>query len=727
MSTEMRGGQHYASSDSVEDKATRSPIPSPEALAYLRKLTGNSSSEFRADQWAIIDSLVNRREKVLLIQRTGWGKSAVYFISAKLLRDCGRGPTLIVSPLLSLIRNQVMTGRRLGLCIEAFHSGTKADFSTFENLVVSNKLDVLLTTPEQFANTKFLDELLPHMAQDLGLLVVDEAHCISDWGHDFRPDYRRISNIVRQFPGNTALLATTATANSRVVTDITSQLGNVRLLRGPLLRENLALQNLGRMSVADRLAWLAMAISRLVGKGIVYTQTQRDAEHVAAWLRKRKIAAHAYHSTITTKEHSVADDARRAIEADFEGGELRILVATSALGMGYDNPHVRFVIHYQMPNSIISYYQQVGRAGRGHDAARGFLMSGPEDMRLQSFFRTSSLPTAHEVRVVLDAVERLEGATVERLTTHSNLSYGRIEKTMKFLSVENPSPIVSLGKSWQRTPIPWNTENTERQDKLVSVRQTEWNDMGVYLAHTGCLMSFLLEALDDVASPRKCGRCSNCTGTDLIPVEIDQVIRREATEFVQQSSSSVIKPRQRIVGSPFKEYAFRGTIPVIQRAENGRTLGRWGDGRLGDKAAKEKRAGQFSDDLVRASADYISTHWHPSPRPTWIACVPSLRCPELVLNFAQKIADQLGLPFADVVLKVRKTSEQKSQQNSFYQCKNLDGAFRISTVPFTGPVLLVDDMVDSGWMFTVVAMLLRQAGSGPVFPFALASSSTKDS
>jgi ATP-dependent DNA helicase RecQ len=296
-----------------ESIAQPDPAQQARALDLLRAMVGDPAVEFRGDQWQVVDALVNRREKVLLVQRTGWGKSAVYFITARLLRDQGRGPTLIVSPLLALMRNQVMAGKRMGLRIGALHSGTADRFDTFVQMVQEDRVDVLLVSPERFANQQFLDGLLPLLMERIGLVVVDEAHCISDWGHDFRPDYQRLANLIRQLPPNSPLLATTATANDRVVRDIQEQMGNIRISRGDLVRENLALQTMRTMSATERCAWLAQVIPTLPGRGIVYTLTKHDAERVAKWLVGRGISAHAYHSGIVTREHEDTTEAKKAL------------------------------------------------------------------------------------------------------------------------------------------------------------------------------------------------------------------------------------------------------------------------------------------------------------------------------------------------------------------------------------------------------------------------------
>ncbi|MEJ7900791.1 MAG: RecQ family ATP-dependent DNA helicase [Thermomicrobiales bacterium] len=725
----------FSRTKSTSSPSEPEPPPTPEqraqrdhALDLLRAGVGNPEVDFRDDQWTVIDALVNRREKVLLVQRTGWGKSAVYFITAKLLREQGRGPTLIVSPLLALMRNQVMAGKRMGLRIGALHSGTNDRFDTFVQMIEADAIDVLLVSPERFANQQFLDGLLPLVLERTGLLVVDEAHCISDWGHDFRPDYQRLSNLIRQLPPNSPLLATTATANDRVVEDVREQLGNVRVSRGALTRENLSLQTMKTMSATERLAWLGHTIPRLPGRGIVYTLTKHDAERVAKWLIARDIDAHAYHSDIVTGEINDTTEAKKALEEAFATGDLKVLVATTALGMGYDNPDVRFVIHYQTPGSIIAYYQQVGRAGRGREGAVGVLMSGPEDAEIHTSFRTGSLPTGTDVIEILNALGEVDSATASQLMASVNMPKGRLDGALRYLSVQRPAPVVRDGRVWRRTPVPWRSDYVDHRDALIAMREAEWEEMQRYRRQaTGCQMRFLLQALDDPDPPERCGRCENCRGKPVLDIGLDPDLMHEAHRSASEVAANVIAPRMQIPKDSMPVYGFPTRIPPDRRAEPGVYLGQWGDDGLGDEVRVSKEVGSFGGHIIDAAVTFLRPRWGPSNGPEWITCVPSLRHPNLVPDFAETLANELNLPFIPLIAKVKDTPAQKFQENSTHQCRNLDGAFALTRQPPPGKVLLVDDFVDSGWTFTILALLLRQAGSGPVVPFGLASTRSRDS
>lgn len=695
-----------------------------QAQQLLQTALANPTAEFRDGQWEAINALVNHRQKLLVVQRTGWGKSSVYFISTKIFRDRGMGPTIIVSPLLALMRNQIESAQRLGIVAETMNSTNADDWQAVTQRILNNQIDCLLISPERLANDNFIERVLQPIADHIALMVIDEAHCISDWGHDFRPDYRRIVNILRNLPANTPVLGTTATANNRVVEDIQTQLGDIQIHRGPLIRESLALQTMVLPDQASRLAWLAQVIPTLPGTGIVYTLTVRDAEQVAQWLSANGIDAKAYHGSVTAEGFESSNLYRQHLEELLLSNQLKVLVATSALGMGYDKPDLSFVIHYQSPGSIVGYYQQVGRAGRGIDHAVGVLMSGVEDQDIHEFFRDAAFPSEAQVNEILLALENSDGLSLRSIEEQTNLRHGQIEKVLKLLSVENPAPVIKMGSQWRRTAEHYQMDH-ERIAHLTGQRVQEWQEVQDYLVETGCKMTYLRRALDDL-EPTPCGKCASCIDQPVINQAIDPALAHRAGTFLKHAEM-VIAPKAQVAANAFVEYGFRGNLPQNLRAQEGRVLSRWGDAGWGRMVADNKHAGRFSDDLVEAMAEMIQQRWSPEPAPQWVCCVPSRHHPELVPDFAQRLAIRLGLPFVDAVSKVKDNQPQKGQQNRFHQCQNLDGVFEITQYYADLPVLLVDDVVDSGWTLTVIAALLQQAGSGVVYPVALASSSVKDS
>lgn len=694
------------------------------AEALLQRALAQPHACFRDGQWEAIDALVNHRQKLLVVQRTGWGKSSVYFIATRLLRDAGAGPTIIVSPLLALMRNQIEAAQRLGVRASTINSSNAEQWPLVIQEVLANQVDVLLVSPERFANDRFSDEVLLPIAQNLGLFVVDEAHCISDWGHDFRPDYRRLVNVLRRMPPNLPILGTTATANDRVIHDISAQLGDVGVLRGSLMRESLALQTTRLHDQAARLAWLAHYIPQLPGSGIVYVLTQRDAKQVTQWLAENGISAAAYFSGAVGPNGEDTNTWREQLEEALQHNRLKVLVATTALGMGYDKPDLRFVVHYQSPGSIVGYYQQVGRAGRGIDRALGVLLSGAEDARIHEFFRRSAFPSDRQVSVLLAALEDSDGLTERELEHRLNVRSGQIGQALKYLSVENPAPIYKDGNRWVRTPVPYQLDN-ERIRHLTAIREQEWQEMQAYVDTPGCKMEFLARVLDDPA-PAACGKCASCQGAPILAEALPHTVGVAAAAFLRHSEFP-LECKKQIAAGAFPSYGFNfSNIPHNLRAQTGRTLSRWGDAGWGKVVERGKQAGRFDDDLVEAMMELIQQRWRPQPLPTWVSCIPSRNHPELVPDFSRRLAQRLGLPFHAAITKLRDNEPQKFQQNRYHQCRNLDGVFGLDGPLPAGPVLLVDDMVDSSWTLTVAAILLRHAGCPAVFPVALAATSDGD-
>ena len=694
-----------------------------EALNHLRVAMASPNADFREGQWEAIAHIVNQRGKVLCVQRTGWGKSMVYFVSAKLMRAQGLGVTLIISPLLALMRNQIEAAQRLGLRALTVNSTNRDDWHQVRDELLANRVDLLLISPERLANDEFVTGTLQAIAARVGLLVIDEAHCISDWGHDFRPDYRRIGQVLARLPGNIAVLATTATANRRVEQDVVTQLGGaVTVQRGPLVRESLALQNMRLASPADRLAWLADHIPQLPGSGIVYTLTTRDADRVADWLRMNGVDAQAYHSEKT-------DEDRQAMEQALLSNRIKCLVATSALGMGYDKPDLSFVIHYQTPGNVVAYYQQVGRAGRAIATAYGVLLSGEEEDNINEYFRDSAFPPEWQITRILGALEAAdEGLKVREIERAVNLRQSQIEKVLKLLVVEPQSPVLRIEGAWFRTPNPY-TLDRQRIQHLTRQREAEWAQMKDYLSNQRCLMQFLSLALDD-ATGTACGRCAVCLGRPVVAVEIGRATHIAAQRYVKRSEMPLELRKQWDIEALVAYQAQFGwskqNIPTALRGEEGRVLSRWGEPVWGQLVAHGKPHGHFDDELVAASLDLIRNRWPQAHAVAWVTCIPSRRHPTLVPEFARRLAAALGVPFLPVIHKSRETEPQKNMENRFHQCHNLDGAFSVHPEPGTeGAVLLVDDVVDSSWTLTLAAALLRQAGTSAVYPYALATTTAK--
>jgi ATP-dependent DNA helicase RecQ len=678
------------------------------ALHLLRLGSGRLDAQFREGQEEAIRHIVEGRGRLLVVQKTGWGKSFVYFIATKLLREARGGPALLISPLLALMRNQIAAAERMGVRAVTINSDNREEWASVAAALARDEVDILLISPERLANERFRTEVLAGVAARIILLVIDEAHCISDWGHDFRPHYRLLERIVKTLPANLRLLATTATANDRVMDDLRVVLGpDLQVLRGDLNRPSLALQTIRLPTQSERLAWLAAHVPTLPGHGIIYTLTVRDAGQVAAWLKSRGVNVEAY--TGETGERRVE------LEHALLENRVKALVATTALGMGFDKPDLGFVIHYQTPGSVVAYYQQVGRAGRALDSAYGVLLSGTEETDITDYFIESAFPTREEVQTVLDALEAAPGGlSIPELLGQVNLSWGRIDKTIALLSLESPAPIAKQGTKWQLTAAHLSEAFWARAERLSALRRDEQRQMQEYVNLPSGHMGFLIHALDgDPGTARP-------PSLPPLPVAPDPVLVREAAAFLRRTSLP-IEPRRQWPAGGMPHFGITGRIAAAEQTQPGKALCVWGDGGWGALVRQGKyRDRHFADELVDASVA-LMRDWNPQPAPSWVTCIPSRRHPDLIPHFAQRLAAALNLPFVVALEKTDDRPEQKTMANSTQQARNIDGSLAVRAQPMpAGPVLLVDDMVDSRWTLTVAAWLLRSHGSGEVFPFALA-------
>jgi ATP-dependent DNA helicase RecQ len=599
------------------------------------------------------------------------------------------------------MRNQLDAARRVGLRAFEMNSAAALTIAELSDLLEDDAVDLLLVSPERFANPRFRETVLPAVAARTGLLVIDEAHCISDWGHDFRPDYRRLVRVLDLMPAGIPVLCTTATANDRVIADVVDQLGHdLFVLRGTLDRESLALDVLHLPSSAARLAWLAAAIPTLPGTGIVYTLTIDDARRTAEWLRLRGIDARAYTGDEPTER-------RLEVEQLLLDNQLQCVVATSALGMGYDKPDLAFGIHFQTPGSAIAYYQQVGRAGRALDRAVAIALVGEEDRRIQDYFIRVAFPSREDAEAVVALLEfEDEPVSLRTIERQVNIRHSRLEAMLKILEVDG---VVERGRNgWRRTALDWEYP-AARIESVTAARRHEQEQMTAYLSHDGCLMEFLRRELDDSAAA-PCGRCSRCLGQSLVAVDVSPELVAEARSFLQGQSLTV---------DPRKQWPDGKKIGPELQASRGRALSHAGDGGWGALVLEQRAAGAFSDELAWALAALADKAAFDPPA-EWVTCVPSSRAPELVASLAARVAARLGLPFVPLVGKTRDTPPQRDQSNSAQQHANVRGAFAATAAVPPGPVLLIDDLVDSRWTLTVVAARLRHEGSGPVHPLVLA-------
>jgi ATP-dependent DNA helicase RecQ len=709
-----------------------------EADAILAELVGDPGgpARLREDQWRAVAALVKERRRALVVQRTGWGKSAVYFVATALLRRRGAGPTVIISPLLALMRNQVEAAERAGIRAHTINSANPEEWASIYGEVERGESDVLLVSPERLNSVDFREHLLPELAATAGLLVVDEAHCISDWGHDFRPDYRRLRTMLTELPHGVPVLATTATANVRVTADVADQLGTgageALVLRGPLDRQSLRLGVVQLPDAAHRLAWLAEHLDELPGSGIIYTLTVAAAEEATAYLRQRGFPVASY-----TGRTENAD--RLQAEEDLLANRVKALVATSALGMGFDKPDLGFVLHLGSPSSPIAYYQQVGRAGRGVEHADVLLLPGKEDEAIWRYFADTAFPPESQVRQTLTTLaEAGRPLSAPALEAAVDLRRSRLETMLKVLDVDGAVKRVKGG--WESTGQPW-VYDTERYAWVARQRAAEQQAMRDYVSTSQCRMEFLRRQLDDDgAAP--CGRCDNCAGP-WADSSVSQATLTAAVKELDRPGVEVEPRRMWPTGMPTLGVGLKGRIPAAEQCSTGRALGRlsdigWGN-RLRPLLAEDASDGPVPGDVLQAAvavlADWARSPggWAPevpdaSARPVGVVALPSMSRPQLVGSLAQGVARVGRLPLLGTLTYTGPQGAHAGRRsNSAQRLKALAEAFTVSEeladalADSPGPVLLVDDFTDSGWTLAVAARLLRRAGSGPVLPLVLAT------
>ncbi|MFN8076911.1 MAG: DEAD/DEAH box helicase [Kineosporiaceae bacterium] len=716
-----------------------------EALVALRELVGRPDAAFHDGQWEAVASLVGERRRVLVVQRTGWGKSAVYFVATRLLRERGAGPTLIVSPLLALMRDQIAAAERAGIRAVSMNSANAHEWDVVAARLAADDVDVLLVSPERLNHPVFRTEQLPALAARTGLLVVDEAHCVSDWGHDFRPDYRRIAAVLATLPPDTPVLATTATANARVVEDVAAQLavpspGQARAteradaeaahserpspvltLRGPLARDSLRLGVLRLATTEQRLAWLTSHLGDLPGSGIVYALTVSAAEDLAEALRAVGHEVRAYTGRTDTAEREQAED-------DLRHNRVKALVATSALGMGFDQPDLGFVVHLGAPSSPVAYYQQVGRAGRATASADVLLLPGPEDRDIWAYFASASMPRPDQAAAVLaalaDAGRPVSTAVLETVT---DIRRTRLELLLKVLDVDGAVARVQGG--WSATGRPWAYDEP-RYRRVAQARDAEARAMLDYQRGDVCRMRFLAEALDDPAAA-DCGRCDVCAGP-WYPVEVDAAATQQARQRLQAVGVPVAARSQWPAGMDRLGISLKGRIPASEQVEEGRALARLSDLGWGTRLRELLRAPDApADPALLAACVEVLRQWPWQERPQGVAAVGTRTHPLLLASVAHHLCAVGRLAWLGPLESGPAgppPPRTDSGGNSAFSLARVHDAFAVGAAMRDqlaslggGPVLLVDDLVDSRWTITVAGRALRLAGARAVLPFALAT------
>jgi len=667
--------------------------------AVLTTMAGTEATP-RPGQVDAVAALLSANQRVLVVQATGWGKSAVYWAATLARRDEGAGPTIVISPLLALMRDQVAAAERVGIRAATVNSANRDDWDLIFDELARDAVDVLLVSPERLTHPDFMARAMPALRSS-GLLVIDEAHCISDWGFDFRPDYQRIAKLLVHLDASIPVLATTATATSRVIDDLTFQLGpTTKVIRGPLARRSLSLAVVPGLNAVERFAWVADAIGEFDGSGIIYGLTIDGVHALAAFLREEGHEVEAYTG-------QTPPDIREQIEARLRANDLKAVVATSALGMGYDKPDLAFCLHVGSPNSPVAYYQQVGRAGRALESAVGVLLPAAEsDQRIWDYFITATLPDPQEAQRVLTLLAERPMSTVQ-LESQLNRPRSRVEILLKQLHVD--AAVSKSGSTWELGARPWEYDEA-KYDRVIRLRRREAEIMSAYARAERCLMQLLIEALDDPAA-QPCGTCSVCTGRLPKPGTAPDPSTVQRALAAMRRRPNVLEPRKRWpTGGPWK-----GKIVGM---EKGRAIVR-GEASGWDHITDgvEQADGPLGTDFQQAVRDVLSD-WRREGLPAIGAVVPmpNLEHPRRVSAIAELAAGIVGAPVREV-LSASPLPGPPSQP-SLPRVRELEQSLSLLGSAPRGVVLLVDESTRTRWGLTVAAHLLTSAGTAAVVPFA---------
>lgn len=666
-----------------------------ELMAELKNCYGENA-EYREGQKEAIMAVLDGK-RTLVVQKTGWGKSLVYFMATKMMRKYTSKISFIISPLLVLMDNQIDSAKKLNLNVQTMNSTNDGEWNEIMEAVLRDEVDALIVSPERLANEEFKKKLREGISEKIGLFVVDEAHCISDWGHDFRPDYRRIVNLLKLLPATVPVLATTATANNRVVNDIKAQLGDdLMISRGSLLRESIAIETIPLNTREERLAWLSKNINSIPGTGVIYCLTVNDCKLVARWLVSKEISCRPYYADLDPEEKKETIDL-------FMENKIKVMAATVAFGMGFDKPDIGFVIHFQRPGNIVAYYQQIGRSGRQIPEAYAVLLYGEEDDRINGYFIESAFPTEKMMDQIIEVVREHPGIKKNSIQLYTDMKYSQIEKSLKYLEVSGD--IYIEDSKYYKTPKIWKAD-LKRSQEVTAIRERELQRMDDFSKTSECYMKFIAKELDDyhVCS---CGKCSNCVGHKLFSTELTQEEILMAQNFIRDDFN-VIKPRKQWPAAECTESG-KIRIPAEYLLEEGRVLSNYGDAGWGREVIYDKYTASFFRDELVTAAYHLLKEFVIENEIKVLTYIPSLRRPNLVKDFAERLAKKLGLEFFTAIEKTTDAACQKNMNNSYSQWKNANDSFGVVETRKEN-ILLVDDMVDSNWTFTCCGYKLRKAG-----------------
>ncbi|GGB01511.1 RecQ family ATP-dependent DNA helicase [Macrococcus hajekii] len=685
-----------------------------ERAIQILKNTYGPDSEFREGQLEAITAVVNK-QKTLVIQKTGWGKSIVYFIATKILREHGAGPTIIISPLLALMHNQIEAAKRLDLNVVTINSNNRDEW---DDIYASlNTVDAIIVSPEKLSNPEFIEKL--GTVSDIEMVVVDEAHSISDWGHDFRPDYQRIVYLLQTFPDHIAILGTTATANDRVIQDIKDQLGDdLQVFRGDLIRDNISIQVNPAQSKVERLAFITEALTRhpflSQQQGIIYCLTKKECDSVADFLLQNGISAVAYYSGV---QDAFGEDISAEILEEFHTGKTRVIVSTVKLGMGYDKSNIGFVIHFQLPQNLIAYYQQIGRAGRDGSPALAILLHGDEDEEIIKSFIDSANKDPELLQQILQVIGSSDnGLKRNEILQHFNLNVTKLTSVLKYLYVHN---YIYMEKSTYFVHPNHHfdaVKNAQLQAQLNETRLAELDNLKAFINFDGCYMKFIADELDAPDTKERCGLCAHCRNRPFVTLSEDNDYLEAAKDY-KNKLHGVISPRKR----------WSNNKKIDDIFEHGWTYTVDAYSPIGKRFMRERDQGHYSDKTMTTISQFLKEHIE-AHHIDAIVAVPSVRRPSLVKGLARQIALEHGISYVDVLKRSADNAPQREMHNSMMQEQNVrDSLQTVNTDAIREQnILLIDDIVDSRWTITIAASLLLEQGASHIYPFALVNTGSSD-
>ncbi|HAT81528.1 MAG TPA: RecQ family ATP-dependent DNA helicase [Flavobacterium sp.] len=653
--------------------------------------------KFYDEQWLTIDKIL-KGEKVLLIEKTGFGKSLCFQFPATVFN----GITVIFSPLIALMRDQVKKLTALGIAAKCINSEQTPEENTqIINDAKQGKIKILYIAPERQENSEWIEAT---RQMNLTMVVVDEAHCISVWGHDFRPAFKRIINLVKLLPKGLPVLATTATATKRVELDVAQQIGNnILTIRGNLMRDNFKLFVVKVASEDEKLIWLGKNLNNLPGSGILYTGTRVDTEIYSKWFENLKISSTAYNAGLDA-------DSRIAIENGLMSNKWKCIISTNALGMGIDKPDIRFIIHTQIPQSPIHYYQEIGRAGRDGQPSYIILFYNPEDRKLPEAFIEGGRPAIKKYERVINAVKS-ELLGERDLMKRTNLKQNQIRVIKADLIEQGIIREVMIGKSKKYEFVP-NSQplNTKAFEELRNAKLTDLENMIEYVETDKSRMKFLCDYLGD-NSNHTFTNCDN-TGEKKITVSVTP----EWTEKLQNFREDYF---------PELEVESKGSNIL-----NGVASSYYGVSNVGATLHRSKyeQGGDFPDFLLKLVLKAFRKKYG-QEKFDLVVYVPPTSSGDLVKNFAIKVSQVLKFPISHNLVKARQTKEQKIFENGYLKTDNVNGAFTFTTPnDINGKsILLVDDIFDSGATLKEVGKLLTNFGAVKIAPIVIARTVGGDS